>query len=239
MDKKIEGSLRGIIAGIAVGKAGHLEESIQPGPELLTFYSQLKEVFDRKVDFLTKLHAFDDLFEQQSIFAPQQELLFDLLLVNFFARDAEGFGEDYLEIPEWEAIEDKTVHRGTELLNILLYLRECHDNMIQPTLDDFLKEFLLVEEDEFQDEHEVYESVIDGQMLVESSYEQIAEAARDVREDAEIKELFYPLMSFFMDTDPSFESLQDFFSHSRDKLFDGPALFAILAYHNDFSIWKQ
>src|SRR3546814_21085291 len=79
MDKKIEGSLRGIIAGIAVGKAGHLEESIQPGPELLTFYSQLKEVFDRKVDFLTKLHAFDDLFEQQSIFAPQQELLFDLL----------------------------------------------------------------------------------------------------------------------------------------------------------------
>src|SRR3546814_10097845 len=122
-----------------------------------------------------------------------------------FACDAEDFCEDYLETPEWEAIDDKTGHRGTELLNILLYLRECHDNMIQPTLDDFLKEFLLVEEDEFQDEHEVYESVIAGQMLVESSYEQIAEAARDVREDAEIKELFYPLMSFFMDTDPSFE----------------------------------
>src|SRR3546814_10078392 len=105
MDKKIEGSLRGIIAGIAVGKAGHLEESIQPGPELLTFYSQLKEVFDRKVDFLTKLHAFDDLFEQQSIFAPQQELLFVCLLLIFFAGVLEGFVKVYLRNPEWKGME--------------------------------------------------------------------------------------------------------------------------------------
>ncbi|QEC53402.1 hypothetical protein EDD80_103156 [Anseongella ginsenosidimutans] len=239
MDKKIEAALRGVITGIAAGKAGKLEEAIQPGPELQTFYRQLEEVFNMKTDFLVKLRAFDELFESQSIFSHQQEILFDLLLINFFSQDAEGFGENYLETPEWEAIEDETVDRGTELLNIILYLRECQENDIDPSLDDFLKEFLLVEEEEFQDEHEVYEEVIAGQMLMESSYEEISRAAAAVREEAEIKEIFYPLMSFFYDTDPSQASLQEFFKHSHNKIFDSPVLFAILAYHNGLSLWKQ
>lgn len=239
MDNKIKASLRGIIAGIAAGKAGKLEDSIHPGPELRTFYQQLEEVFDMKADFLAKLKEFDAIFEKQSIFAPQQEILFDLLLINFFSEDAEGFGENYLETPEWEAIEDQTVDRGTELLNIILYLRECQENGIEPGLDDFLKEFLLVEEDEFQDEHDVYEEVIAGQMLMESSYEDIARAAADVREDAEIKDIFYPLMSFFYDTEPKFPALQEFFRKSQNKVFDCPVLFAILAYHNGLNLWKQ
>ncbi len=239
MDKKIEASLRGVIAGIAAGKAGKLEPAVHPGPELQNFYSQLREVFDRKADFLTKLEAFDDLFERQSIFSHQQEILFDLLLINFFSEDAAGFGDDYLESPEWEAIEDDTVDRGTELLNIILYLRECQENEIEPSLEDFLKEFLLVEEAEFQDEHEVYEEVIAGQMLMEGSYEDIARAAAKIRDDAEIKDIFYPLMSFFYDPNPGHPELMEFFKHSHNKTFDCPVLFAILAYHNGLSLWKQ
>lgn len=239
MDKKVEASLRGVITGIAAGKAGKLEEHIQPGPELQTFYKQLQEVFEMKADFLVKLRAFDELFEKQSIFSHQQEILFDLLLINFFAQDAEGFGDDYLETPEWEAIEDDTVDRGTELLNIILYLRECQENDIEPSLDDFLKEFLLVEEEEFQDEHAVYEEVIAGQMLMEGTYEDIAKAAGKIRDDAEIKEIYYPLMSFFYDPNPTHADLVRFFEHSRNKTFDCPVLFAILAYHNGLSLWKQ
>lgn len=239
MDKKIEASLRGVIAGIAAGKAGKLEPAVHPGPELQNFYSQLREVFDRKADFLTKLEAFDDLFERQSIFAHQQEILFDLLLINFFSEEAAGFGDDYLESSEWEAIEDDTVDRGTELLNIILYLRECQENEIEPSLEDFLKEFLLVEEAEFQDEHEVYEEVIAGQMLMEGSYEDIARAAAKIRDDAEIKDIFYPLMSFFYDPNPGHPELMEFFKNSHNKTFDCPVLFAILAYHNGLSLWKQ
>lgn len=239
MEQRVQESLRGVITGLAAGKKGRLEENIKAGPELETFYRRLEEIFDRKVGFLEKLDEFDRLFEEQSIFAFLREFLFDLLLINFFSEDAQALGDDYLESPEWEEIEDETVDRGTEMLNIFLYLKECRENDIEPELEDFLKEFLLVEEEEFQDEHEVYEDVIAGQMLMEGSYEQIARAAAEVREDAEIKEIFYPLMSFFYDTQPSFSALQEFFKQSRNKIFDSPLLFAILAYHKSLSLWKH
>jgi len=63
--------------------------------------------------------------------------------------------EDYLDSPEWEDIEEETLDRGTELLNLLLYLNECEEEDIVPELDDYLKEFLLVYEDEFQDEYTI------------------------------------------------------------------------------------
>jgi hypothetical protein len=46
-----------------------------------------------------------------------------------------------------------------------LYINECHDEDIKPGLEDFLKEFLLVEEDEFQDEFHIYEDLISNQQL--------------------------------------------------------------------------
>ncbi|HYH57133.1 MAG TPA: hypothetical protein VD772_11000, partial [Anseongella sp.] len=139
MEKKVEESLRGVIAGISAGKTGKVEEIILPGPELQAFYRKLEEIFDRKDDFLSKLEEFDELFREQSIFAFLQEFLFDLLLINFFSQDAAALGEDYLESPEWEEIEDRTVDRGTEMLNIFLYLKECQENGIEPSLEDFLK----------------------------------------------------------------------------------------------------
>ena len=48
---------------------------------------------------------------------------------------------------------------------------------------------LLVDEDEFQDEHRIYEDVIANQILVDSSYEEIAKVAGNLPEFAELKEL--------------------------------------------------
>src|SRR5690606_41557779 len=84
-----------------------------------------------------------------------------MLIINFIAEDVQKLEEDYLESEEWEQIEEDTLDRGTELLNVFLYLKECADDEIEADLDDYLKEFLLVEEDEFQDEHRIYEKVIE------------------------------------------------------------------------------
>ena len=152
-------------------------------------------------------------------------------MINFFAEDAKKLDADYLDSPEWERIEEETLERGTELLNLLLYLRECEDEEIDPTLDDYLKEFLLVEEDEFQDEHRIYEDVIAHQILMESSIEEIARVSKSLDVESEIRDLFYPLMAFFYNTNPSDQELKTFKNLSEDPAFDAAILNMIINYN--------
>lgn len=192
------------------------EENISPTSFLLL----LEEVFNSEEDFLKKVNRLDNAFDHNPPFDPLREVYFDLLLINFFTEDVKKLEEDYLDSPEWEKIEDDTLDRGTELLNMLLYLRECDDEEIEPELDDYLKEFLLVEEDEFQDEHRIYEDVIANQILIESSYEEISRIAHKLDEESELRELFYPMMSFFYEQKPGKADLEEFKKCSNNKAFD-------------------
>ncbi len=193
---------------------------------------QLSLVFEGDQDFMSKLMLMDKIFDESPKLDAIRETTFDLLMINFFAEDAKKLDEDYLDSPEWEKIEDETIDRGTELLNVLLYLKECEDEEIEPSLDDYLKEFLLVEEDEFQDEHRIYEDVIAHQVLMESSLEEIARVSKDLDPESEIRDIFYPMMSFFFDTKPSAESLKKFKDLSEDPAFDAAILELILSFKN-------
>ncbi|MFD2146577.1 hypothetical protein [Mucilaginibacter antarcticus] len=156
-----------------------------------------------------------------------REVFFDLLMINFFSADVKKLEEDYLDSKEWEQIEEDTLDRGTELLNLLLYLNECEDEDIEPELEDYLKEFLLVDEDEFQDEYRIYEPVIANQILIESSTIEIAKAAGKLPEDSELKEIFYPMMCFFQNTTPTDSDKVEIAASAVDKEFD-MAVLAIL-----------
>jgi len=154
-------------------------------------------IFSSDGDFMSKVESLDAVFDDQPKLEALREVFFDLMLINFFSADVKKLEEDYLETKEWEEIEEQTLDRGTELLNLLLYLNECADEDIEPGLEDYLKEFLLVDEDEFQDEYHIYEPVIDNQVLMESPVEEISAAAKALADDSEIKEIFYPMMCFF------------------------------------------
>lgn len=143
------------------------------GKDPIQLEERLIEVFSKDLGFLQKVEEFDGAFDEHPAFEELREVFFDLLMINFFASDVKKLEEDYLDSEEWADIEEETIDRGTELLNLLLYINECHDEKITPELDDFLKEFLLVEEDEFQDEFHIYEDLISNQQLVESSVEDI------------------------------------------------------------------
>src|SRR5690606_18517125 len=120
--------------------------------DISSLLPELLNVFESDSSFLAKVADMDVLVDAHPGFEELREVLFDLLMMNFFMSDVEKLETDYLESEEWETIEEETIDRGTELLNLLLYLGECIDEGIQPDLDDYLKEFLLVDEDEFQDE---------------------------------------------------------------------------------------
>ena len=141
------------------------------------------EVFSSDEDFLTKVDEMDEVFDSNPSIEVLREVFFDMLMINFFSADVKKLEDDYLETPEWEAIEEETLDRGTEMLNLLLYLNECEDEDIEPGLEDYLKEFLLVDEDEFQDEYRIYEPVIANQILMESPVEEISSVAKSLPED--------------------------------------------------------
>lgn len=196
-----------------------------------TLTSKFTEVFSAQDDFLAKVDALDAVFDDNPKIEALREVFFDLLLINFFSEDVKKLEDDYLETKEWEQIEEQTLDRGTELLNLLLYLNECKDEEIDPELEDYLKEFLLVDEDEFQDEHRIYEPVIENQILMESSVAEIARVAKSLPGDSEIKEIFYPLMCFFHSTDPSAHEKEEIVKNAPDQGFDS-AVLAILTSFN-------
>jgi hypothetical protein len=201
------------------------------GKDSIKLEESLVEVFDKDLGFLEKVEEFDEVFDEHPSFEELREVFFDLLMINFFSIDIKKLEEDYLDSDEWINIEEETIDRGTELLNLLLYINECHDERIKPELGDFLKEFLLVEEDEFQDEFHIYEDLISNQQLIEGSVEDICSHAGMIDLGEEMEDLFVPFMVFFHQpkaNDKIIKELEDF---SANKEFD-IAVYTLIANFN-------
>ncbi|WP_423147329.1 hypothetical protein [Rubrolithibacter danxiaensis] len=220
MDQKVQQAIKASLASFS---------RVNEFP-VVDFETHVLRIFDSSADFVDKLSLLDLLFDESPQLEALREVYFDLLLINFFSEDVKKLEEDYLESAEWEAIEEETIDRGTELLNVLLYLRECADEGLEPDLEDYLKEFLLVDEDEFQDEHRIYEDVIANQILVESSFEEIGRIAGQLDESSEIKDLFYPLMSFFHEQNPG-QLMEKYISYSTEPEFEVPVYALLVAYN--------
>jgi hypothetical protein len=193
--------------------------------------STFNDVFASDEDFMSKVDLLDEVFDDNPELEELREVFFDLLMINFFSADVKKLEDDYLETPEWEDIEEQTLDRGTELLNLLLYLNECEDEDIEPELEDYLKEFLLVDEDEFQDEYRIYEPVIAHQVLMESPVEEISKVAAKLPEDSELKEIFYPMMCFFQNSNTNEATKKNIAENAVNKQFD-MAVFSILESFN-------
>lgn len=223
MDKQIKKALHASIH----------EYGLASNQPIEAFQERIESAFEADRSYLEKVDLLDEAFDDYPHFEELREIYFDLLLMNFFAIDIEKLDNDYLESAEWEGIEEQTLERGTELLNLLLYLRECADEGISPDLTDYLKEFLLVDEDEFQDEHRIYESMIENQALVESNYKEIARIAKTIEADSEIGELFYPMMSFFNENEPTESQFLEYIEYSQNTPMDAAIFDLLIAFNQN------
>ena len=201
------------------------------GNDSVKLEESLVEVFNKDLGFIEKVEEFDEVFDEHPSFEELREVFFDLLMINFFSIDIKKLEEDYLDSEEWLRIEEETIDRGTELLNLLLYINECHDERIKPELGDFLKEFLLVEEDEFQDEFHIYEDLISNQQLIEGSVEDICSHAGMIDLGEEMEELFVPFMVFFHQPKANDKIIKELEEFSANKEFD-IAVYSLIANFN-------
>src|ERR1700743_2381568 len=98
---------------------------------------EFEQLFGSADDFMTKEDALDGVVDENPEIEELREVFFDLLMINFFSEDVKKLEEDYLDTPEWEDIEEQTLDRGTELLNLLLYLHECEEEEKRPEWGDY------------------------------------------------------------------------------------------------------
>ncbi len=220
IDPKVESAIKAAIAAFSK------YSSFNAAP----FIDVFNDVFTSEEDFMDKVDQLDEVFDEHPQLEALREVFFDLLMINFFSADIKKLEEDYLDSQEWADIEEETLDRGTELLNLLLYLNECEDEDIEPGLEDYLKEFLLVDEDEFQDEYRIYEPVISNQILIESPVKEISKVASKLPEDSELAELFYPMMCFFQNVEPTAEDKNVIADNALDKEFDMAVLEILISF---------
>lgn len=175
-------------------------------PKLLI--EKLGEVFSSKDNFIKKIKALDSTISEFKIPDDIGELIFDILLYNFFSEDSQRLGESFFESKEWEQIEDVIIDRGTELMNILLYLQECKDSDIKFSIDDYLDEYLISEDDFDTEEHEVYEAVIKNRdEIVLGDLETMAEISK-ANTNSQLGDQLLPVLLFF-ETKNSLDKKQD------------------------------
>jgi hypothetical protein len=163
---------------------------------IITHIDSFKQIAGSTLHFKSKVSELDKWFDSTHIDNNLREYIFDLMLVFHFEQQQEF--DNYLDSPDWQDVEDFSVERGSELLNILLYLTEASDEQVDINIDDFLYEFLLIDDDEFQDEHKIYEDLIDNADLTECGIDEIIQVFPD-SSDSDLGEMLRPLLLFFSD----------------------------------------
>lgn len=161
---------------------------------ILSHADAFKQIADGNLPFKSKVSELDKWLAGSGIDTNLHEYIFDLMLVMHFEQQQQF--DDYLDSPDWQDVEDFSVERGSELLNILLYLTEAADEQVEINIDDFLYEFLLIEDDEFQDEHRIYEDLIDNADLTECGIDEIMQVFPEP-DSSELGEMLRPLLLFF------------------------------------------
>jgi hypothetical protein len=125
-------------------------------------------------------------------------------------------------------IEEQTVERGTELLNVYLYINEANDADAEISIGDFLNEFLLTDMDEFQDEFKIYEPLIEND-LEEADFDDLTALKKTLNEESPIKDMLIPMVMFFQ-TPYSVNMVNQF--KPQYNTFEISVLASLLAFAN-------
>jgi hypothetical protein len=201
--------------------------------------TELNETQEKVIEILENAHinieaAIEELYdvtETCAYTAEYKEMFFDFLMVHILSNHQ--FSDDYLESPEWLAIEENTLDRGTEALNVFIYLQEAIDEDIDISLNDFLDEFLMVEDDDFQEELEIYEPLVLNRDIIDSPFAVVVKEGMRIAQQSEISDIFVPLVCFFKAARKPDICLHSMLKADQDALDYLPLTACLLGFYND------
>lgn len=158
-----------------------------------THQNLLEKIVEIPDDFFKHIDEMDAIIEANDDLMPFGELIFDLWVLHLL----ETQDGDFLESQTWLKIEEETLDRGTEAMNFFLYLQEAKDEGLEVNLSDFLYNFLLVDDADFQEEHQLYEPIIAHQDLIDEPFKTIISTGEKLAHGSELEDLLVPIFCFF------------------------------------------
>ena len=194
-------------------------------------FNKLKELVISEKKFEEKLNDLSIIVLVHNIQDDFAELIFDIILFDFF-DDNKKHEPNYFESKDWLKIENQILDKGTELFNLLLYLRECTDNDLTISLNDYIDEYLMCEDDFESIETQYYEDIIRNREQLYSNdlnlYVQIAEK----NQNGPLEDQLLPILLFFLpDIKPEIK-FQAIENHGRNSIFQLTFLKVLTTYKN-------
>lgn len=164
-----------------------------------------------ELDHDAALASMDALVDQHPTLEDLREVLADFVMLRIFteSEETEDDPDEFFDSEEWLEIEDQFIDRGSEVINIFLYIRECLEFEEKPSVEDFINEYLLEEdEDGDQEDFFIYEELIKHQAVVEGPIAQVFEVAKTI-ERPELQQVFVPMILFFRNYNKKDEKIFD------------------------------
>jgi hypothetical protein len=177
------------------------------------------------------LRRWKEVVDGHAALKPYAEYLFDLFYISWLSWQEDAGNEDWMDSDEWQRMEDKLAERGTEMLNMMMYLQEVRDTGIKANLDDFIEQYLGDDELDFQDDIEVYEEVIANRNWLDLPYHQMVAQAEAMEDDTAIPELFTPLFCFFKSPEKAQINLLATLSAGGNVKRNLPVVLCLLAFY--------
>ncbi len=138
--------------------------------DLLQWHDSMVRLINQtEISFDERLKQSDELAKQLEDPEFVQELNFDWLMAAYLSEEDKD--EDYLESDEFEKLELRHEMRGTELINIMIYLEECDENEVDPSYADFVHEFLITDDEDVQEDIAIYEDFLGLEEVLEAPFE--------------------------------------------------------------------
>lgn len=202
--KAIAGFARGYEAAKRAGDTAHSEAFPEVSEHLLSPLSvdmrqwhdaMINLIEDVNLEFDAKLKQSDALSEKLDDAAFVKELSFDWLMAAFLADEEKD--EDFLESEAFEQMELRYEMRGTEFMNLLVYLEECNENEVLPSYQDFVHEFLITDDEDVQDDIALYEDFLGLEEILEAPFEAFLPRLVTLSEQSALGSFLPVLASYF------------------------------------------
>lgn len=195
------------------------------------FNLKFEELFNSAKDLSSKSAELNIIALLYNLSDDVTELIFDLLLFDFFS-DSNKHDENYFESKEWIKTEEKIIDRGTELFNILLYLRECADNDFEISLDDYIDEYLMCEDDLENLEAQYYEDILKNREILQNA--DISSSAEIAKQNTlgPLENQLLPILMFFSPENNNDKKIEIIETAGENPVFQKSFLSILNTYKN-------
>ncbi|NUM31778.1 MAG: hypothetical protein HUU47_05585 [Bacteroidetes bacterium] len=158
---------------------------------------KITELTNSNKSLIEKINETDKLSASYNINDDIAELIYDIVLFDFF-DNLENKNPNIFETTEWQKTEEKLLDRGTELFNILLYLRECSDNDFEISIDDYIDEFLMCEDDFDNQDALFYEDILKNREQLQNSDLNTWVEIATLNFNGQLESQLLPILMFFL-----------------------------------------